>query len=123
MPTLKSLHPYTLARKGVFSLGSILGDDRALQWAKGDDSIGGARDAAISKNIIVYGSSLSALHAVETLLRHGVDPALILWVYRHKPDCGADEVRGVYCPCVGVYSPLLLLCCVMCRWTTPWRPR
>ena len=82
-----------MASKGVFTLGSIIVDDAAMHWIKGETNSGGAKDAAISPNVIVFGSGIEALHVIEKLRQSGTDPTSIVWVYRHRPDFGYDQVN------------------------------
>lgn len=92
IPSLKGTHPYTLASKGVFTLGSIVVDDAAMHWVKGESNSGGAMDAAISPNVVVYGCGFEALHVIEKLRQSGTDPTTIVWVYRKRPDFGYEQV-------------------------------
>lgn len=89
------MHPSVLAHKGVFSLGSLRYDDLALQWVKGEDSHGGARDAAISTNVLVYGATVAAMHAIQQLIANNVNPESIVWAYRQQPELGTAEVQTV----------------------------
>jgi hypothetical protein len=92
--SLKGSHPLVLADKGVFSLGGVVVDDLAMQWVKGESASGGVLDAAISSNIIVFGSGAEALHVVATLINLKVDPASIVWVWRTKSDLGSNEINA-----------------------------
>jgi hypothetical protein len=91
IPSLRYMHPLTFASKGVFSLGSVVHDNLAMQWVCGGD-LNSSREVAISPNIVVYGSSLEALHVIEKLILHKVNPGNIVWVYRAKPDMGFNLV-------------------------------
>jgi hypothetical protein len=91
--SLKPLSRLALFHKGVFNVGNIQNDDLAMQWVCGEDTSGGARDAAISTNIFVYGSSVYALHTIECLIRAKVKPASIIWAYKNGVDMGYEQVN------------------------------
>ena len=64
-----------------------------MHWIKGETSSGGAKDAAISPNVVVFGSGIEALHVIEKLRQAGTDPTTIVWVYRRRPDFGYEQVN------------------------------
>lgn len=86
---LKKVHPLSFALKGVFNLGSVAIDELAIKWVKGETS--GAKEAASSNNVVVYGSGMYAMSAMSKLLEAGVGAASIIWVHKGPIDLGNQE--------------------------------
>jgi len=63
-PATAGLHPVLCAARGIFGLGDAFADDSALRWVKKQDKAKAA--------VVVYGSGLTVLGVVGSLLNQGI---------------------------------------------------